>query len=384
MRSKWIRNIIVMAIIGVMLLPITSCSTKKTIKIGAIFAVTGGASNLGAPEEKTAKMVVDDINENGGINGQQVELIIKDSAGKTENAVSFAKQLIEEDQVVAIIGPTTSGETMAIKDLCEESKTPLICCAAAEAIVDPQAHYVFKTPQKDSFVVAWIFGAMQEKNITQIGVLASLSGFGQAGLGQLEKYAGDYGITITAQESYDPATTDLTAPLTKLQASGAEAIVNWSIGPAQSIVAKNMKQLNLDIPLYQSHGFGNIKYVEAAGAAAEGVIFPCGRLLIAEELSDDNPQKSLLMEYKSAYEALYNEEVSTFGGHAYDALLLLKTAIEQAKSTDRDAIADAIENITDLPGTAGIFNMSSTDHNGLGMDSIVLLTVKDGKFTAYN
>ncbi len=384
MRFKWFRNIIVMVIIGLMLLPITSCSTQKTIKIGAIFAVTGGASNLGAPEEKTAKMIVDEINKDGGINGQQVELIIKDSAGDSEKAVSFAKQLIEEEKVVAIIGPTTSGETMAIKDLCESAKTPLISCAAAEAIVDPQAHYVFKTPQKDSYVVKWIYESMVENGITQVGILASLSGFGQAGLGQLEKYAEEYGITITAQESYDTDATDLTAPLTKLQASGAEAIVNWSIEPAQSIVAKNLKQLDMTIPLYQSHGFGNIKYVEAAGDAAEGIIFPCGRLLIAEELPDDNPQKSLLMAYKSDYEALYNEEVSTFGGHAYDALLILKTAIEQAQSTGRDDIANAIENITDLAGTAGVFNMSDTDHNGLGMDSIVLLTVKDGKFTAYN
>lgn len=383
MRSKWFRNIIVLAITALMLLPIASCSQQKKIKIGAIFAVTGPASNLGAPEEKTAKMVVDEINKNGGLNGQQVDLIIKDSAGKSENAVSYAKQLIEEDKVVAIIGPTTSGESMAIKELCENSKTPLISCAAAETIVNPQAHYVFKTPQKDSYVVKWIYESMKENNITKIGVLASLSGFGKGGLEQLEKFAKEYGITITAKESYDPASTDLTAPLTMLKASGAQAIVNWSIEPAQSIVAKNMKQLNMDIPLYQSHGFGNIKYVEAAGDAAEGIIFPCGRLLIAEELPDDNPQKSLLMDYKQKYEALYNEDVSTFGGHAYDALLILKTAIEQAQSTDRDAIANAIEKITNLAGTAGIFNMSSTDHNGLGMDSIVLLTVKDGKFTAY-
>jgi branched-chain amino acid transport system substrate-binding protein len=383
MKTKWFKNVMAMVLICLMLLSGISCSAKKTIKVGAIFAVTGAASFLGAPEEKTAKMVVDEWNKNGGINGQKVELIIKDSAGKSESALSFAKQLIEEDQVVAIIGPTTSGESMAIKDLCESSKTPLISCAAAETIVDPQAHYVFKTPQKDSYVVKWIYESMKEKGITQIGILTSLSGFGQGGLAQLEKYAAEYGLTIAASESYDPASTDLTAPLAKLQASGAEAIVNWSIEPAQSIVAKNMKQLNMEIPLYQSHGFGNIKYVEAAGEAAEGIIFPCGRLLIAEELPEDNPQKSLLMDYKTDYETLYNEEVSTFGGHAYDALLLLKTALEQAKSTNRDDIANALEKVTNLPGTAGIFNMSSSDHNGLGMDSIVLLTVKDGKFTIY-
>ncbi len=373
----------IITIISVLSLSNVACSKTKSIKIGAIFAVTGAASYLGAPEEKTAKMVVDDINKNGGINGQQVELIVKDSAGNAESALSFAKQLIEEENVVAIIGPTTSGETMAIKDLCESSKVPLISCAAAETIVNPQAHYVFKTPQKDSDVVKWIFNSMKEKKITKIGVLASLSGFGKGGLAQLEKYAQESGITIAAKESYDPAITDLTALLAKLQASNVQAIVNWSIEPAQSIVAKNMKQLNMNIPLYQSHGFGNIKYVEAAGTAAEGVIFPCGRLLVASELPDSNPQKSVLLKYKTEYEALYKEDASTFGGHAYDALLILTTAIKNGKSSNRDDIANNIEKITNLAGTAGIFNMSTTDHLGLGMDSLVLITVKDGKFTLY-
>jgi branched-chain amino acid transport system substrate-binding protein len=328
-------------------------------------------------------MVVDDINKNGGINGQQVELVVKDSAGNAENALSFAKQLIEEEKVVAIIGPSTSGETMAIKDLCESSKVPLIACAAAETIVNPQAHYVFKTPQKDSDVVKLMFTSMKEKNITKIGVLASLSGFGKGGLAQLEKYAKDSGITIVAKESYDPTITDLTALLTKVAANDIQAIVNWSIEPAQSIVAKNMKQLNMTLPLYQSHGFGNIKYVEAAGTAAEGIIFPCGRLLIANELPDSNPQKSVLLKYKTEYEALYKEDASTFGGHAYDALLILRTAIENGKSSAREDIANNIEKITNLAGTAGIFNMSTTDHLGLGIDALVLVTVKDGKFTTY-
>lgn len=383
MNSKWFRSIIAITVVGLLLLLGTSCSATKTVKVGAILSVTGPAANLGAPEEKTLKMMVNEYNKNGGFNGQKVEVVIKDTASKSENALSFAKQLIEEEGVIAIIGPTTSGETMAIKDLCEKSKVPLISCAAAEAIVDPQAHYVFKTPQKDSYVVKWIFDSMKKKNITKVGVLASLSGFGKGGLDQLVKYAPEYGITITAQESYDPATTDLTALLTKLSASGAEAIVNWSIEPAQSIVAKNMKQLNLTIPLYQSHGFGNIKYVEAAGDAAEGTIFPCGRLLVAEELPDSNAQKTLLVNYKEQYEAMYKEDVSSFGGYAYDALLILKTAIEQAKSTDRDAIANAIEKITNLPSISGVFNITTTDHNGLQMDSLELLTVKDGKFTIY-
>ncbi len=380
MKKKWIKVVAVLVIIGMLSVFGTACAKTQSIKIGAIFSITGAASYLGAPEEKTARMFVDQLNKNGGINGQTVELIVKDSAGSPENALSFAKQLIEENGVVAIIGPSTSGESMAIKELCETSKVPLISCAAAETIVDPQAHYVFKTPQKDSYVVKWIYETMKSMKISKVGVLASLSGFGKGGLAQLEKYAADFGITLVAKESYDPAITDLTALLTKLKAAGAEAIVNWSIEPAQSIVCKNMKQLNMTIPLFQSHGFGNIKYVQAAGDAAEGVIFPCGRLLVADALPENHPQKALLVAYKKDYEALYKEDVSTFGGHAYDALLILKTAIENGKSAKREDIANQIEKITGLVGTAGIFNLSATDHNGLGMDSLEMLTVKGGKF----
>ncbi|MCK5154492.1 MAG: ABC transporter substrate-binding protein [Spirochaetales bacterium] len=355
-------------------------SEEGTIKIGAIFAVTGGASFLGAPEAKTAEMVVEEINANGGVNGMQIELIIKDSAANPEKAISFAKQLIEEDQVVAIIGPSTSGETMQIKDLCESYKVPLVSAGAAEAIVNPVAGYVFKTPQKDSYVAKWIFSTMQTMGIKRIGVVAANTGFGNAGKGQLEKYASDFGIEIAIAETYDKAATDLTALLTKLKAQNIEAVVNWSIVPAQSIVPKNMKQLGMDVPLFQSHGFGNIKYVEAAGEAAEGIIFPAGRLLVAEKLPEGHPQKENLVAYKTAYEAKYGEDVSTFGGHAYDAIMLVIEAVKSAGSLDRTDIRDALEAISGFPGTGGIFSFSATDHNGLGMDSLEMLTVKNGQF----
>jgi branched-chain amino acid transport system substrate-binding protein len=369
----------------ILALSLGSCKKEEdTIKIGAILAVTGGASFLGAPEARTAEMVVEEINANGGLLGRQIELIIKDSAANPEKAISFAKQLIEEDQVTAIIGPSTSGETMQIKDLCETLKTPLISCAAAEAIVDPVASYVFKTPQKDSYVAEWIYRAMNDMGISRIGLVAANTGFGNAGMGQLEKYAPQFGIEIAAKETYDSAATDLTAVLTKLRAQNVEAVVNWSIVPAQSIVPKNMKQLGMEIPLFQSHGFGNIKYVEAAGAAGEGIIFPAGRLLVAEKLPDSHPQKANLVAYKTAYEEKFGEAVSTFGGHAWDAIMLTLEAVRIAESSERDAVRDALESIQNFPGTGGIFNMTAADHNGLGMDSLELLTVRNGQFDFYS
>jgi len=353
------------------------------IKIGAIFGVTGPAAYLGAPEEKTARMLVDEMNRSGGILGRQVQLVVKDSGASAEKAISFAKQLIDEENVVAIIGPTTSGESMAIKDICQKAGMPLLSCASAEAIVNPVAKYVFKVPQKDNYVVEWLYGTMNKLGLSKIGVIASNTGFGNGGKAQLEKYASKYGITIAISEVYDSAATDLSALLTKVNSAGVQAVVNWSIEPAQSIVAKNMRQLKMPQQLFQSHGFANIKYVEAAGEAAEGIIFPSGRLIIAAELPDSNPQKRLLAAYSADYRAAYKEDASTFGGHAYDALTILKAAIEAAKSTDADKIVQAIEGLKNFSGTAGVFNFSPTDHNGLLMDSIEMVTVKKGKFVLY-
>ena len=155
--------------------------------------------------------------------------------------------------------------------------------------------------------------------------------------------------------------------------------MNWSIEPAQAIVIKNARQIGLTIPIFQSHGFGNIQYAKAAGAAAEGVMFPAGRLVVVDSLAPGNPQKALLAEYKKDYEAKYKEDVSTFGGHAYDALLMFTTAMKQV-GTDREKMRAAIENLKGLVGTGGIYNFSATDHNGLDANAFEMLTVKDGRF----
>jgi branched-chain amino acid transport system substrate-binding protein len=367
-------------------LPFVGCKKKAEtppIKIGAIFAVTGPAANLGGPESRTVEMFVEKFNQAGGWAGRKIQLIVKDSGGKTENAVSMAKQLINEDKVLAIIGPSTSGESLQIKDLCQENKTILISCAAAEKIIDPVASYVFKTPQKDSDAARAIFAVLKEKGIAKVGVIVSNDGFGLAGKAQLEKLAGAYGVTVAISEAYDKSDNDLTGILTKVKGQDVQAVINWSVVRAQAMVAKNMKQVGLEVPLFQSHGYGNIAYVQQGGEAANGTIFPAGRLLVAEMLPGNHPQKSLLVQYKQDYEGRYKEDVSTFGGHAYDALLILTEGLKKAGSADTEKVRAAIENLKGLVGTAGVFNFSPTDHNGLSGDSFEMLTVKDGKFCLY-
>ena len=239
------------------------------IRIGAIFAITGPAANLGLPESRTLQMLVDDANAAGGIAGKKIELSMKDSQGNAEKALSFAKQLVEEQEVLAIIGPSTTGESMKLKGYCDENQTILISCAAAESIVSPVARWVFKTPQMDSFAAQMIFTTMKRQGISRIGVVVSNTGFGQGGKAQLEKLAPANGIDLAITEVYESTATDLTGVLTKIKAQNVQAVVNWSVEPAQSLVPKNMKQMGFEVPLFQSHGFGNINYVKMAGKAAD-------------------------------------------------------------------------------------------------------------------
>ncbi len=350
-----------------------------TYKVGALLSVTGPAAWLGTPERNTVRMIEEEINEAGGINGHPLEVIVEDTVGDATRTVTAAKKLISKDEVLAIIGPSRSGTTMAVIPIVEEAEVPLISCAAAEAIVVPVKRWVFKTPQKDSDAAIRIYEYMKEQGMSKIAIITGTTGFGDQGRQQLKKFAPEFDITIIVDETYGPEDTDMTAQLTKIKASEAEAVVNWSIVAGQVIVAKNMQQLGMEIPLFQSHGFGNVKYAQTAGEAGEGIIFPCGRLLAVDSLLEGHPQKEVLTRYKEEYEAKYNEDVSTFGGHAWDALYLVIEALEEV-GPDREKIRDYIENRKGFVGTGGVFNFSPEDHSGLDKYAFEMLTVKDGKF----
>ncbi len=352
---------------------------KEPYKVGALFAISGPAAWLGTPERNTARMIEEQVNMGGGINGHPLQIIIEDTVGDPTKTVTAAKKLIAKDQVLAIIGPSRSGTTLAVIPIVEEAKVPLVSCAAAEAIVVPVKSWVFKTPQKDSDAAIRIYETMKDQGISKIAIITGTTGFGDQGRNQLKRLAAGFGIEILADETYGPQDTDMTAQLTKIKATGAQAVINWSIVPGQVIVAKNLRQLGMKIPLFQSHGFGNIKYAQTAGKAGEGIIFPCGRLLALATLPDDHPQKEVLLRYKWEYETKYGEDVSTFGGHAWDALQLVIMALREV-GPDREAIRSYIENTKNFVGTGGVFNFSPEDHNGLAKDAFEMLTIENERF----
>ena len=372
---------------------------KAPYVIGAVFSVTGGASFLGEPERNTAKMVEEWVNGAGGIQGHPLNVMVEDSKSDEVQAVLAVRKLLEKDKALAIIGPSTTGESMAVVPIMEKAKTPLISCAAGLSIVTPkeemdrilaaktfempkkQNPWVFKTAQTDTSAVEAIYDYMRIKKITKVAIITVTAGFGDFGRQELKRSAPLYGISVVADERYGPKDSDMTAQLTKIKGTDAQALINWSVGPPQVLVTKNWKQLGMNIPLYQSHGFGSKRNIELAGGAAEGVLCPLGHIIVAEKVKADQLQKTVIMKYKTEYEKRFKTDVSSFGGYAHDALYLLVDALKTV-GPDKGKVRDFLETkVKNWPGVSGVFNLSPQDHTGLSKEAFVMITVKNNDWT---
>ncbi|MES9960692.1 MAG: ABC transporter substrate-binding protein [Sedimenticola sp.] len=377
------RTVSALAVSAALALSGAQAFAANTIKVGTFLAVTGPASFLGDPELKTLQMYIDEINADGGVDGKKVELVHYDTGGNAKKAVNFAKRLVQKDRVDVIVGGSTSGSTMAAIPVIEKAGIPFISLAGAVVIIDPVKKWVFKTPHTDKMAAAKIFEDMKAQGITKVALISGSGGFGKSGRKQTLALAPEYGIEIVADESYGKKDTDMTAQLTKMRDTDAQAILNFGFGTGPAIVTKNVRQLGIKLPLYQSHGVASKKYIELAGDAAEGVRLPAAALLVADKLPDSDSQKPILMAYKGKFEKAHGP-VSTFGGHAYDGLFMALGAIDRADSTDKEKVRAEIEKTTGFVGTGGVFNMSANDHLGLGLDAFRMLEIKNGDWTLAN
>lgn len=368
------------AVAGVASLAIAaSAQAADTIKIGSVLSVTGPASFLGDPEEKTLKLYVDKINAEGGIDGKKIELIVYDAGVDANKARTFATRLVEEDEVVAVVGGSTTGTTMAMIPVFEEAEVPFISLGGAVVIIDPVKKYTFKTPHTDKMACEKIFEDMKAKGLTKIAMISGTGGFGKSMRGQCLGVKDNYGIEVVADETYGPKDSDMTPQLTNIKgAEGVQAVLNAGFGQGPAIVTRNYSQIGITVPLYQSHGVASKKFIELAGAAAEGVRLPASALLVADKLDDSDAQKKVVTTYKAEYEKSTGQSVSTFGGHAYDGLYMLVDAIKTAKSAEPEAIRNALEQTKGFMGTAGEVNMSATDHLGLDLSAFRMLEIKNG------
>ena len=354
----------------------------EPIKIGSVLSVTGPAAFLGDPELKTLQLYVDDLNKKGGVLGRQLQLVHYDDGSDAGKANGFTKRLIEDDKVDIIVGGTTTGSTMSMVPLVERAGVPFISLAGAVVIVEPVKKHVFKTPHTDRMAAEKVFEDMKKRGITKVALLSETSGFGQSGRKETEGVAGKYGITLVANETYGPKDTDMSPQLTKIRNTpGVQGVLIFGLGQGPAIATKNYQQLGISLPLYHAHGVASREFIKLAGPAAEGVRLPAAALLVADKLDAKDPQKAVVTNYTNAYQAAYKTDVSTFGGHAYDGLMLAVDAIKRAGTTDKAKVRDAIEATKGYVGTGGIVNMSATDHMGLDLTAFRMLEIRNGDWT---
>lgn len=352
----------------------------EPVVIGAMFAITGDASSLGIPERNTAQMLEEMINESGGINGRPLQIVIEDTKGENTEALNAAKRLVDKENVLAIVGPSRTGTTLAVVEYMEEVQVPLVSCAAGIQIVEPVKKWVFKTPQSDRMALQKIVEYLKANGIARVASLSDNTGFGKSGLAEIKVLLPAAGIEVVSVEEYGPKDTSMETQLTKIRGTRAQAVVCWGTPPGPAIVAKNMKQLGMEIPLICSHGVANQTFLEIAGDAANGVVLPAGRLLVLDQIPADHPQKSVLEEYARRYREGFQKSADTFGGHAWDGIQLVAQAL-RAAGDDRAKLRDTIEQTKEFVGTGGVFNFSPEDHNGLTKDAFVMVKVVDGKWT---
>lgn len=363
----------------------SSEASNDSIKIAGIFSASGGAAALGEPEMNTLKMLVEQKNAEGGINGQQIELVTYDDKSDQNEAILAMKKAITQDKVSIVIGGTTSGNALAMLPLAEQNKIPYISVAASKLVHMDESgkarEWVFKMPQDDQLAIERMLQYLKDNNLKKVAWLNVANSYGTGGHDEFVKNAPKYGLEPVIEDEFEATVADAKPLLTRVKKAKPDAIIVWGTVQESAVVIKNIRELALEMPIVASHGIATNQFLEVAGAAGNDVVLPTGKLLVADSLEDSNSQKALLVAYEEAYTAKYNKPASTFGAYAADGFTIATKAIE-AKGNDSVAIRDYIENeLGEFVGLTGTFNISPDNHMGLSSDSFAMVRIVDGKWT---
>ncbi len=362
---------------------LASTLAHADITVGVTLSATGPAASLGIPEKNTVALMPKIIA------GQKVNYIVLDDASDTTNAVANARRLITENKVDLIIGSTTSPNSLAMIDVVAEAQTPMISMAASAKIVEPvdaKRRWVFKTPQNDIMMSLAIAEHMANAGVKTVAFIGFADAYGEGWFNEFSKAAGLKKLQIVANERYARTDTSVTAQVLKLMAAKPDAVLVAGAGTPAALPQKTLKERGYAGKLYQTHGVANADFLRVGGKDVDGTFLPAGPVLVAEQLPAGNPVKKSAQAYVAAYEAAQGKgTVSTFGGHAWDAGLLMAAAVPAALKAGqpgtqafRTGLRDALEQVKELPAAHGIFNMSATDHLGLDQRARVMVKIENG------
>ena len=354
---------------------------KDFYKIGAVLSTSGPAAPLGQPEQRSLQLLEDKINKEGGIDGVQVKFIIEDDESDPAKASVATTKLIKQENVLAVIGSSSTGATLAMVPVATKEKIPQVCCAAGTKITQPVNKWVFRTPPSDSMAIEKVLQYLKNNlKVTKIAILHDSNAFGTGGADELQAKAPDSGIQVVAREQYGSTDTDMTAQLTKVKQTPAQAIVVWGTNPGPASIAKNMQQLNMTIPYVGSHGIANKKFIELAGPAANGVVFPAGRLLIPSSIPSGSDWRKAVDDFSALYKKTYGMDIDTFAAHGWDAGLIITDALKRA-GNDPLKLRDEIEKTDKLVGVDGVYTYSPTNHDGLKVSDLIMIKIVNGEWT---
>ena len=353
------------------------------INVGVTVSATGPAASLGIPEKNTIALMPKTIA------GQKVNYIVLDDASDTSAATSNARKLITEHKVDVILGSTTTPNSLAMIDIVADNQTPMISMAASARIIEPmdaKRRWVFKTPQNDIMMSLAIAEHMANAGIKTVGFIGFADAYGEGWLQEFNKAAALKKLNVVASERYARNDTSVTAQVLKLMAANPDAILVAGSGTPAALPQVTLKERGYKGKVYQTHGVANADFLRVGGKDVEGTLLPSGPVLVASQLPASNPVKKSAMAYVAAYEAAYGKgTVSTFGAHAWDTGLLLAAAVPQALKKAqpgtpafRAALRDALEQVKEMPGAHGIFNMSDKDHLGLDQRARVMVKIEGG------
>ena len=362
---------------------LASTATLADINVGVTVSATGPAASLGIPEKNTIELMPHTIA------GQKVNYIVLDDGSDTTKAVANTRRLITENKVDVILGSTVSPNSLAMIDVVAEAKVPMISMAASSRIVEPvddKKRWVFKTPQNDIMMSLAIAEHMASNGVKTVGFIGFADAYGEGWLDQFTKAAELRGLQIVATERYARTDTSVMAQALKLMSPKPDAVLIAGSGTPAALPQKTLEQRGYAGKIYQTHGVANADFLRVGGKDLEGTFLPAGPVLVADQLPNSNPVKKSATAYVKAYEKAYGKDtVSTFGAHAWDAGLLMTAAVPVAlKSAKpgtpefRAALRDALENVKEMPGAHGIFNMSKTDHLGLDQRAVVMVKIENG------
>lgn len=379
------RNLLTVgASLGVLLsTSLGAVAEQKEIRIGALIAASGPAAFIGNSQRSTIEILVEKINKAGGMSGNKVVLTLYDTEGNSTLAAQQFRRLIDSDRVDVVIGPSTTGETLPLMAIANESKVPLISFAGAENVVLPPTPFVFKTPPTDRIVASHMLGFMKKRGISSLGLLSSADGYGQAGAAVVKEVAASLGFKIAAAEEFGPKDTDMTPQVLRIRSSGAGALLIWSVNPGPTVILKNAAAVGFQKPIFNSYGAASPALIDQSGPAAEGSYVSSMRLLAPESLAKDDPIRDVVTKLATDYRDKVGKEPTTFVGHPADALTLIAAALDKAGGMpNREKLAEAMRGGIEFAGANGMFAFTDANHNGLDENSrsMIMLQIKGGKF----